>query len=129
MAFPQFTHPDVTTTVVFTTGIASPATIEWLLNQSFELSDAVMPFVYTYGPVIEVWTLGFANLPEETHTDLLTFLTDPVINRRESAFVYTDHLAVARWMQLYDERLHVQQLAIGTYNLALRLVRRRDLET
>ena len=129
MPFPTFSHPDVTTIVEFTTGIISPATIELLTNQSWQLSDAGIPSIYRFGPVLELWSFGLANLPADIYQDLLTFFNDPAINWREGAFTYADELS-AEWMvQLFDERLPVQRRAIGTYDLALRLLHRTDLET
>lgn len=128
MAFPQFTHPDVTTVVIFSTGIISPATREILSNQSWQMSDAGIPFTYRWGPVVELWTFGLANLPADIYQDLLTFFHDPAINWREGAFTYTDEGSVQWMVQLYDDRLQVQQRAIGTYDLALRLLHRTDLE-
>jgi hypothetical protein len=66
---------------------------------------------------------------EETFQDLLTFFNAPQVNWRENAFDYTDHHGVAWKVQLYDDRLQVQQRAIATYDLALRLLHRSDLET
>lgn len=129
MPFPSFSHPDVTTVVTFPTGVASPATIEHATNQSWNLSDAGVPSVYRYGPVVEVWQLGFANLPSDIYQDLLTFFSDPAVNWRGESFVYTDHNGDSWPVQLLDERLQVQSRAIGTYDLGLRLLHRRDLET
>jgi hypothetical protein len=78
--------------------------------------------------VLELWTFGLANVPEETFEDLLTFLNAPQVNWRATAFTYTDEQSQAWKVQLYDERLQVQQRAIATYDLALRLLHRTDLE-
>jgi len=126
---PLFSHPDTAATVVFTTGFLSPSTIELTTNQSWQLSDAGIPFVYAYGPPIEVWIVGLANVPLDTYEDLLTFLADPAVNWRGEPFVYTDETGAAAWVQLLDERLQVQRRAIATYDLSLRLLVRRDLET
>lgn len=128
VAYPQFSHPDVTTTVVFTTGIISPATRELLSNQSWQMSDAGVPYIYRFGPVLELWTFGFANVPADIYQDLLDFLNAPEVNWRENPFQYADELSVIWQVQLFDERLQVQQRAIGTYDLALRLLHRTDLE-
>jgi hypothetical protein len=114
--------------VVFTTVIVSPATREYVTKQYLQLSDAGVPYVYRYGPVLELWSFGLANLPAEIFEDLLTFLHAPQVNWRESAFTYTDEHGEEWMVQLYDERLQVQQRAIGTYDLALRLLHRTDLE-
>lgn len=127
MAFPQFSQAGVST-VIFTTGVVSPAARELLSNQSWQMSDAGVPYVYRFGPVLELWTFGFANLPADIYQDLLDFLNAPQVNWRESAFTYTDELSVAWKVQLFDDRLQVQQRAIGTYDLALRLLHRTDLE-
>lgn len=129
MPDPFFSHPDTTATVVWTTGVVSPATIEWTTNQSWQLSDAGIPQVYRFGPVIAVWIFGFANVPLDTYEDLLTFFNDPVINWRGEPFQYTDEAGAASWVQLLDERLQVQHRAIGTYDLGMRLLHRTDLET
>lgn len=128
MAFPHFSHPAVATVVIFTTGIVSPAAREFLTNQSWQLSDAGIPYTYRFGPVLELWTFGLANLPADIYQDLLDFLYDPAINWREGAFTYTDELEEEWMVQLFDDRLQVQQRAIGTYDLALRLLHRTDLE-
>lgn len=129
MPFPQFSQPGVSTVVIFTTGIVSPAARELLSNQSWQLSDAGVPYVYRFGPVLELWTFGLANLPADIYQDLLDFLNAPQVNWRESAFVYSDEHAVDWQVQLFDDRLQVQQRAIGTYDFALRLLHRTDLES
>lgn len=128
MTFPQFSQVGVSTVVVFTTGIVSPAARELLTNQSWQLSDAGVPFVYRWGPVLELWTFGLANLPADIYQDLLDFLNAPQVNWQENPFTYTDEVSVEWMVQLYDNRLQVQQRAIGTYDLALRLLHRTDLE-
>lgn len=127
MAFPQFSQPGIST-VIFTTGFIAPAAREIVNNQSWQLSDAGIPYVYRFGPVLELWTFGLANLPGDIYQDLLDFFNAPQVNWRESPFTYTDELSMAWKVQLYDERLQVQQRAIGTYDLALRLLHRTDLE-
>lgn len=114
--------------VEFTTGIVSPATIEWITNQSWQMSDAGVPYVYRWGPVLELWTFGAANITLDTYQDLLAFFNDPGVNWKEQPFIYTDEHSVEWSTQLADERLSVQRRAIGTYDLALRLLHRTDLE-
>jgi hypothetical protein len=129
MPLPTFSHPAVTIVVQFPTGVASPATIEHATNQSWTLSDAGVPYVYTYGQALETWVFGFANVPADVYQDLLTFFNDPAVNWRESSFTYTDEHGDPWPVQLLDERLQVLHRAIGTYDLGLRLLVRRDLET
>jgi hypothetical protein len=128
VAFPQFSQEGVSTVVVFSTGIISPATIELHTNQSWQMSDAGIPYVYTYGAPMEIWVFGFANVPGDIYQDLITFLSDPAVHWREQPFIYADQNSVEFFVQLYDERIQVQQRAIGTYDLALRLLHRTDLE-
>lgn len=128
MAFPTFSKPGVSTIVQFTTGIISPATIERHTNQSWQMSDAGVPYVYRWGPVLEMWTFGAANITFDTYQDLLAFFNDPAVNWREQPFIYSDQNSVEWSVQLADERLQVQQRAIGTYDLAVRLLHRADLE-
>ena len=122
MYYPTFSKAGVPTVVIFDAGVLSPSATLLQTNQSFQLSEGRIPYIYTYASPTRYLTFAFSGIEQATYDDLLTFLAHPLVNYQELPFTYTDHLDAQHTVQLAAGDIQFQVYSTALYAFTLPLL-------